>query len=264
MMESALFVSKIANLDFFGSSYSRLYFGNEFCQNLLPSIEELRYVLKFVLDGEIPFTFVTPFVTDNYLPTVQRLICEIDRLKPRSEVVFNDFGVFHMLKRLDHQLLPVMGRLLCRMKRGPRLMPIIDKLPKTTVNYFRRSNLTVPILREFLIDHGVKRIELDNVLQGIDLEVTPLEASIYYPFAYVTTTRFCLVNSCDKPHRSEIIGIFPCNKECQNYAFILRNDVMPVELIRKGNSLFFKNENLPQDLNEKGINRLVIQPEIPI
>ena len=145
-MESALFVSKISNLKYFNSDYSRLYFGNEFCQNLLPSIEDLRYALNFASKRGIPFTLVTPFVTDQYLPTIEGLIHEIDRLKPQSEVVFNDFGVFHMLNRLDCQLLPVMGRLLCRMKRGPRLMTIINKLPQTTIDYFRKSNLTVPIL----------------------------------------------------------------------------------------------------------------------
>ena len=263
-MESALFVSKISNLKYFNSDYSRLYFGNEFCQNLLPSIEDLRYALNFASKRGIPFTLVTPFVTDQYLPTIEGLIHEIDRLKPQSEVVFNDFGVFHMLNRLDCQLLPVMGRLLCRMKRGPRLMTIINKLPQTTIDYFRKSNLTVPILFEFLKDSGVTRVELDNVLQGIDFKVKILAASLYYPFAYVTTTRFCLVNSCDKPDRAEMIGIFPCKKECQNYTFFLRNEIMPVELIRKGNTIFFRNEILPEDLDKMGIDRIIVQPEIPM
>ena len=43
-----------------------------------------------------------------------------------------------------------MGRLLHKMKRGPRLMTVISKLPPSTVEYFRSTNLTVPILGGFL------------------------------------------------------------------------------------------------------------------
>ena len=39
---------------------------------------------------------------------------------------------------------------------------------------------------------------------------------------------------------------------------------MPVILIRKGNTIFFENEVLPDGLEEKGINRIVTEPEIPM
>jgi hypothetical protein len=191
---------------------------------------------------------------------------KIRKEKPGSEVVFNDYGVLRLLAKKNNHLRPVMGRLLNRMKRGPRLMVVLDKLPQTTVEYFQSSNLTVPVLCDFLAKNGVKRVELDNVLQGIEgIDMNNrLEASLYYPFAYVTTTRFCLTNSCDKPEKRDLIGIFPCNKECQRYTFQLNNEIMPVTLIRKGNTLFFKNDLLPDGLEERGINRIVIEPEIPM
>jgi len=143
-------------------------------------------------------------------------------------------------------------------------MIVIDKLPQTTVEYFQRSNLAVPTLDQFLNENRVRRVELDNVLQGIDFAPCNLGVSLYMPFVYVTTTRFCLVNSCDVPEKKEIIGIFPCGKECQKYTFYLTNPIMPVTLIRKGNTIFFSNEVLPDGLEDKGINRLVFQPEIPM
>jgi len=41
---------------------------------------------------------------------------------------------------------------------------------------------------------------------------------------------------------------------------------MTTTLIRKGNTIFYKNEKIPtgDELREKGIDRLVIQPEIPV
>jgi hypothetical protein len=63
-----------------------------------------------------------------------------------------------------------------------------------------------------------------------------------------------------------MIGIFPCKKECQKYTFTLDNPVMTTTLIRKGNTIFYKNEKIPtgDELRQKQVDRLVIQPEIPV
>ena len=263
-MEQAIFISKVENLKYVSPHFSRLYFGNEFCEQLIPSRADLQQFLDFASENSLDFTFVTPYVTNRGLGRLEKLFEKIAQNKPDSEVVFNDYGVFRVLNSRYNQLEPVMGRLLNRMKRGPRLMMVIDKLPSTTVEYFRSSNLTVPVLTEFLNAHQVRRVELDNVLQGIDFHLDNLEASLYIPFAYVTTTRLCLVNSCDIAEREEMIGIFPCKQECQKYTFYLRSEVMPVILIRKGNTIFFENGVLPDNVEEKGITRVVIEPEIPM
>ena len=263
-MEQALFISKVENLRYYDAHFSRLYYGNEFCDQLIPCLGDLDQTLDFVLENGLDFTFVTPYVTDKGLEKLRILLEELAERKPDSEVVFNDYGVLRVLSSQHNGLEPVMGRLLNRMKRGPRLLMVIDKLPQTTVEYFRSSNLTVPILCEFLNDNGVRRVELDNVLQGIDLTLDSLKASLYVPFAYVATTRLCLANSCDIPGREELIGIFPCRKECQRYTFLLKNPIMPVALIRKGNTIFFSNEVVPEGLEERGIDRIVFEPEIPM
>jgi len=263
-MEQAVFISKVENLKYYNPQFSRLYFGNEFCEHLIPSIKNLEQVLDFVLQNGMDFTLVTPYVTDKGLERLEHLLRKIAEQRPGTEVVFNDYGVLRILNTRYTELEPVMGRLLNRMKRGPRLMVVADKLPQTTVEYFQSSNLAVPVLRQFLNKNRVRRVELDNVLQGIDFALDTLEASLYVPFAYVTTTRFCLVNSCDVPEKREMIGIFPCGKECQKYTFYLRNPMMLVPLIRKGNTIFFSNEALPEGLEPKGISRIVVEPEIPM
>ena len=263
-MEQAIFISKVENLKYYHDSFARLYFGNEFCEHLIPSVIDLEQVLDFVSGKSLDFTFVSPYVTNNGLRRLEILFQEIAQKRPNSEVAFNDYGILRILNTHYTELEPVMGRLLNRMKRGPRLMMVIDKLPRTTVEYFQSSNLTVPILGQFLNKNRVRRVELDNVLQGIDFRPDTLEVSIYVPFAYVTTTRLCLVNSCDIPEKMETIGIFPCGKECQKYTFYLRNPIMPVTLIRKGNTIFFKNEVLPHRIEERGITRIVFEPQIPM
>jgi hypothetical protein len=69
---------------------------------------------------------------------------------------------------------------------------------------------------------------------------------------------------CDRPDAAERLGIFACSRECRKYSFVLENEIMPVPLVRKGNTVFFQNEELPQNLQESGISRIVLEPEIPL
>jgi len=263
-MEQAIFIATVAGLKHYTAGFSRVYFGNEFCEHLIPAVADLEPVLALVRENGLDLTLVTPYVTDSGLQRLYPLLDRISAQRPGSEVVFNDYGVLRVLTSRYLGLEPVMGRLLNRMKRGPRLMMVIDKLPPTTVEYFRGSNLNVPALGRFLSGHRVRRVELDNVLQGIDFTAGQLTASLYVPFVYVTTTRLCLANSADIPERAEMVGIFPCRRECQQYTFYLNNPVMPVTLIRKGNTVFLENATLPDEVEHKRITRIVTQPEIPI
>jgi len=259
-MEYAVFISKVENLKYCEQSFTRLYFGNEFCQHLLPTQQELEDALDFACS--LDFTLVTPYVTDEGLAKLRFLFDLVSQRRPESEVVFNDWGVFSILREQYRSFEPVMGRLLNKMKRGPRLTTVMDRIPQATMEYFRSSNLSVPLFRRFLRENGVRRVEFDNVLQGIDFDFEGMELSLYMPFAYVTTTRACLVNACDIPEERELVGIFPCQRECQKYTFYLKSEVMPVNLVRMGNTLFFKNEEIPQDLSR--VSRTVIEPEIPM
>lgn len=266
IMERALFVSKSKNLKYHIPEFTRLYFGNEFCERLLPSNQEINTALAFAIKKGLRFTLVTPYCTERGLKRVKVLLKKISQEKPGSEVVINDWGVLRVLKNSSYDLIPVLGRLLTKIKRGPRLMNMLDVLPGEAIEYLKSSNLTVPLYAEFLKKNGIERVELDNPLQGFDFEQADkgIHLSLYIPFAFITTTRFCLTASCDIPEEKGLIGVFPCKKECQKYTFYLENPVMPVMLIRKGNTVFFKNDKIPAGLKEKGVDRIVIQPEVPV
>ncbi|MFH0914636.1 MAG: hypothetical protein V1849_05075, partial [Chloroflexota bacterium] len=242
-MEYAIYVSKIKNLKYADENFTRLYYGAEFCQNLLPTPRELRRVLDFLQGRD--FTLVTPYVTEDGLQKLDVLFRLLAEARPDSEVVFSDWGVLRLLREKYPTLIPVLGRLLNKMKRDSRLMTVLDKVPSQSQEYFRGSSLSVPLFRRFLREQGVKRVEFDNVLQGIDFNFDGISVSLYMPYAYITTTRACLVNACDQPEKRELVGIFPCKKECQEYTFYLESRVMPAPLIRQGNTIFLKNEALP-------------------
>ena len=265
--ERGLYITKLKDLEHYDSKFSRLYFGNEFCQRLIPSPQELEKAIEFTIKENLGFTFVTPFVTNEGLEILDPLFRKISQEKPDSEVVFNDWGVLLILNQRYSDLEPVMGRLLNKMKRGPRLWNLISILPESTVHYFRSCSLNTPILRRFLIENRVRRVELDNLLQGIDLDLagSGISASLYIPYAYVTVTRLCLAISCEEHGKEDEIGIFPCKRECQRYSFLLTHPVMPVPLIRKGNTVFFKNEEISEEMIKRNnIDRIVIEPEVPL
>jgi len=267
-MERALFIAKLKNLKYFNPHFSRLYFGNEFCQRLIPSAQNVDQVMDFVREHHIAFSLITPYVTNEGLKKWTTLIEKVAEENSQSEVIFNDWGIFRAIKDLSGELEPVLGRLMTKIKRGPRLMNVLDKLPPDAVKHLQSTNLSIKTYRKFLVERGINRVELDHPLQDIRLNHvgSDLHLSLYIPFAYVTTTRFCLVASCDLPEKKGMVGIFPCEKECQKYTFTLDNPIMPCTLIRKGNTIFYKNEKIPKadELKEKKIDRLVIQPEIPI
>lgn len=265
-MERAIYLTKVSQLKYLSAEFSRVYFGNEFCERLLPGLEDLKKVISHVSQMRLKFTLLTPYVTNRGLKHLISLFDMVAQEYPGSEVVFNDYGVLRVLLSAYSCLKPVMGRLLNKMKRGPRLMNFIGVLPETTIRYFRKSSLDTPEFGSFLLSKGIKRVELDNLLQGIDLNLSRfgISASLYVPYVYVTTTRICLAINCDEHGKEDIIGIFPCKRECQKYTFYLNNRVMPVTLIRKGNTVFFKNEKIPSNLDSIGVDRIVYEPELPI
>jgi hypothetical protein len=262
-VERALFIAKQKNLKYLSADYQRVYFGNEFCERLLPGPETVAEIMQSVLDRDLPFTLVTPYVTDAGISKVERLLAA---LPDETEVVFNDWGVLRILRQKFPRLEPVQGRLLTKLKRGPRIANVLDKLPAGALQHLKSTNLGVPVYQRFLRDNNISRVELDNPIQGLDLGGAPpeLKLSLYIPFAYVSTTRFCLVANCDVPEKKGVIGVFPCHQECQKYTFYLNNPVMTTPLTRKGNTLFFKHMKLPPDIKELNISRIVIQPEIPM
>ena len=265
-IERALYITRVTGLKHYDGSFSRLYFGQEFCQCLMPSATDLEQALDFASENDVAFTLLTPYVTDEGLRLLAPLLQKLEDKKPGSEVVFNDWGVLNVLTDSYSGLEPVMGRLLNKMKRGPRFMNLTDILPQSTISYFMSCSLDTSLYRRFLVGRGIRRVELDNLLQGLTLDFSNsgISGSLYVPYAYVTTTRLCLAASCDVSGKEEEVGISPCKKECQEYSFLLTHPVMPLPLIRKGNTVFFKNEVVPENIAEKNINRIVVEPEVPL
>ncbi|MDP6627120.1 MAG: hypothetical protein QGG50_04395 [Methanopyri archaeon] len=264
-MENALYVTKERDLDKWEDRYTRLHFGQEFCQRLLPDLAELDTAIRFAQDRDADLTLVTPFVTDMALERVAGLMGRLhDRLQG-TEVVVNDLGVLTLIRERGWDLRPVLGRLLTKQKRGPRVTLLEERIPPAALHHYRRSNAGASAFQTFLQEHGVRRVELDNLLQGIDDDLTGsgLSGSLHYPYAYVTTSRCCPVALCGGSGLRPSLA--PCGKECLRYGpFRLLTRHMPVPLVLAGTTQFYRNDHLPDDLEARGIDRVVHAPVPPV
>ncbi len=264
-MEQALYITRIQQLEYVREDFARIYFGAEFCERLIPSVDDVIRIAAFVQKRGLALTLMTPYVTDPGLDTLVPLFDAVRDMGMLVEVVFNDWGVLDLLRKEYPAFVPVMGRLLNKTKRGPRIMNIVDKLPGTCRNYYESSVLSVGAACDFLKKRSVYRVECDNQLQGIRLENTDqkIMKSLYIPYVFVSTTRFCLTAGCDDPERTDFVGVDVCTRQCRDYMFQLDNQVMGVALLRKGNAMFYVNEKIPETLADGQFDRIVVQPEIP-
>jgi len=289
-MEKAVFISDVSQLGCVGKKYSRVYFGNEFCERLIPSCEDLVKVMLFVRKKGFAFSLVTPYVTDTGLGKIKLLLRRLHKEKMPCEIIVNDWGVLHAVSRQYPSFSPVLGRLLTKQKRCPTLINLFKretramlakdpenpelrflvfqkKLPPEVDQYYKSSNVSsVPVIHDFLISRGITRIELDNLGQGLMLELPrgKIAASVYFPYAYISTTFYCLSAGCDEKKQS-FLRRKPCRRQCQSYIFKLRHKAMPKVIYLKGNTQFYKNTHLPlRSLADSGVDRIVYEPRIPV
>jgi hypothetical protein len=157
---------------------------------------------------------------------------------------------------------PVLGRLLVKQKRCPRVPGIMEGLPDSGREVYTHPGIEDPVSVSFLKSYGINRVELDSPLQGIEVDLTPLgiKGTIYTPYAYVTTTRHCPA-SFDGKSWQAFTG---CKiKGCIKNVIELNNPAHEAGILMRGNTQFVENPVLPEGLSGMGIDRIVYMEELP-
>ncbi|NLG64920.1 MAG: hypothetical protein GX537_04880 [Actinobacteria bacterium] len=281
-MERALYVTDAEALESLSSDAlpDRLYFGHEFCQRRLPSARQLQTVYAWCEQHRLPLTFVTPPLTDAGLRQVEPLLDELESHRAEHEVVVGDFGLLALLARERPALVPVLGRLLARQHRDPRLARLRGDgslvmaggrlwqhlpLPPDAAATYRSCPLDAPALQTLLAELGVRRVELDNVVQGLDVSLPPtLVASLHVPWVCVTTSRRCQADPATAPRPFDCL-ISSCRRGC-GATYELTSPTLNTPLFKRGNTVFFRNDQLPAkaDLAAARIDRLVTATLPPV
>jgi hypothetical protein len=273
-LETALLINRVRDA---GGAADRLYFGNEFCENLIPSVQALKKMHRAAEARHRGFTFVTPFVTNAGLQRLEGLLSYLDR-RQGIEVVFNDWGVLKLLRDRFRNLEPVLGRLLTKQRRDPRMMRIFTspqkfresispdgkvktvliakKTPHSMFEHYQSSVINLPAFQEYLISQGIFRVEIDNLVWPMKIEMNrKIGVSVYLPYGYITTTRMC---------GKWTLSYAACKKECRKFFIRLNDASFPVPFYGIGNTIFYESKPPSYDyLRQLGVDRIVYQPRLP-
>ena len=234
MIEKAIYITNLKNLKHFQKDkYQRIYWGVEFCQNLIPTLQDTKRILYFRKKNDLKFTFVTSFVTEYGLKQLKTIFYWLNKKRFACEVIVNDWGVLEILHTEFGRLFePVFGRLLLRQQRDPAMQGVLEKqLPFAVKAKDGKGSIIVHrppgrryqegikatyinpnLFQNFLSKFGIKRIELNNVIQGLNLNGIRFKKSIYTPFVHISTSCFCPMKT---PYQ-KIYRINVCRRECQN------------------------------------------------
>lgn len=281
-MERAVHITSFKNLRYFKKKgYRRIYWGVEFCQNLIPNLADTEKILKFVNQNNLEFSLVTPFVTECGLNSLNKIFRWLKKQRLNNlEIVVNDWGVLECLHtESDGSFRISLGRLLARQQRDPAIKKVLEKQPPFAIKGkegkiniivhqlpakkyqrgIKASYINSPLLQGFLSKFGIDRVELNNPVQGLNLEGIKFKKSLYTPFVNIATSRFCPMET----RFQKIYRINVCRRECQRYYDILRNRAVPKVIYKRGNTTFYKNPVNIKKIENSGIDRIVFQPELP-
>lgn len=262
--------------------FSRLYFGSEFCQYRLPKLRDIQKAYEASLDAGLLFTFVTPYVPQQGLTQLEEILKYLDQKAEQNnekvEVVVNDWGVLYAIKHSYSQLIPIIGRLLNKMIRDPRVTHLYsaEDAPRKAQAVVSNTAMEVSYFQKFLLDHQVERIEFDNTIQKMEADggMGDFSSSLHLGYGCIATGRSCLVGTLHKPKQEKFKGDVVCKQQCQHYQAELVSKkgnlgVLPTRNFQKGNSVFYQQtkEMLEQGVKwavSKNIDRFVISPKIPV
>ncbi len=272
--------ARAAVVDRFGPpAWQRLYFGQEFCERRAPSVSEVRRAYSAAVSAGLAFTLLTSYVSDDGVDRLRPVLAWLSGLEDaRVEVVANDWGVVRVVAREHAGLRLVLGRLMNRMLRDPRIVPglVEARAPGDALAALRQPSLTAPVSRLLLARFGIGRVEFDNLIQGLDTDFRAigLGASVYVPYGYVVSGRACAIGSLNQPAADQFHVGAACRRECLQYTVTRRADPLPVagghhEYLERGNTCFYLQDadaigRAAAVASRSGIDRLVYQADLPV
>lgn len=260
--------------------FTRIYFGNEFCEFLIPSKKDIDVLVEKIKEKNLDFTLVTPVVTDYGLGKIQEVIEYLYELDINNfEVVFNDWGTMQLIKEKYNNLTLIAGRVLDKTPRDPRVKKddYSYYFTEEGQSYIKKSSISSISYQNILIKNNIMRAELDLLPQGYEMNNCNIDVnvSLYIPYGFVTTGRLCMVRNLGSDNKF-CFGEKKCSHNCKKYDQLMvkqidtyidlsdKEKVCVLELFRKGNTVFYENRNLNEIDNYNFYHRIVYQPNIPM
>lgn len=256
----------------------RIYFGQETCESLIPTLKSVQQAIEIVNKREVAFTLATPYVSPKGIAELRKIFEYLVTVSQEIEVVVNDYGVLHMINTEYPKLIPVLGRLLIKMKRDPRFslsgydianveIRNIKKVESNQLEVLQGSSLELPSYQKFLNEKGIERAGIDTLPQGIDpktLKKWGLKMDLYWPWTYITSSRSCAIAAHTQVGRDYHPTDEPCEFQCKQFEFTFSSDKKMLPTVQNGNAVWMNCETLYKEFFEAGFDRLIYEPYLPI
>jgi hypothetical protein len=221
--------------------------------------EEIKNAQDLLKSNNKNLTLTFSYLTDKGIEKMLRILEKIDLNQDNLEMVVNDWGAFYYLKKQLPKAEIVIGRLLNKIKRDPRIDKVMQILDKDVAEFCKSSNLLTYNSLQFLKKQNINKIEFDYPLQGLDLKKTSLQYFVHYPYGYITTTRFCIQN----PQTWKINQEFNCSTYyCKSSILQMKCKNFFMDVYQKGNTIFYYNKKITLDeLKDAGFHRVIEHPD---
>jgi len=219
-----------------------LYFGSEFCEDRLPALDEARAFCALARARDCEPTLLTPLVTPAGLERVDRLLAALAAGGFQPAVVFNDWGVFGLLRERHPSLPRRAGRLMNRSSRDPRAY---RAAPDGAATHDGSRCLR---LRTLFAAAGVSAVETDPDLDGGYLGGGPdaagggLARALHLPFTFAASGRNCPMKALLYPEGNGFSKALadPCPAPCRTGPVPVAREDSPLPHWRGGNTLFYE------------------------
>ena len=222
----------------FSANVKRLYIGNDFCFERLPSAELLHAFLKIAESQGFHVTLCFPFLYERQLTAIHNLLSVLNEWScssgKQAEVVVNDWGALNMLHRVYPDVDLVLGRLLNRRKKDPREEWHWQK--NSYLPGYQSNFLNSTCIQSILSRYGFHRYEFESTTQKPLLPEG--NHTLHFPFYQLNTSTYCnLKHRCDnfKMNQSKQSG---CPGYCREIVSLYPKHL---NTYGRGNSIFAFN-----------------------
>jgi hypothetical protein len=296
-IDTVLFGDDVSNKEYYGNlislkwldlitreglEFSRLYFGQEFCEHLIPAADEVEQAYFFARQLGWEFSYVTGYVTAAGLQKTRENLACLAGHGHVGEVVVNDWGVLRMLRREFPRMQPILGRLLSKQKRLARFNtpttppPVFmagieaseESIRRNQIGAYRDISLANPVFRAFLRAQGIVGADLDIVPAGVRApeQGWGMPLGFYFPWGYVAGGRNCPTAGVVEPRRAHVAVDGACPRFCRRFNLSRPLAHYPEMTLQRGNALFvFHGEYAsPWFDGNVSYDRLIFQPYIPL
>jgi len=245
----------------FTREFSRLYIGNEFCQNLLPEAGQLVEFIQKAGNEGFNITICYPYLKESYIDSCTDMLDKINIYCRESniklEITINDWGLLQLVSNKFPYLSPVLGRLLNKRKKDPR-----DEWKWKVEAYedsMEENHLNEEKVNAFYKKYGISRYEYE--VHNYYNKIAEGNHSLHFPFYQMVTSMYChLFNSCTNLKGSGTKSIKQCQRYCSEMVYLYPSHL---STIGKGNSIFgfsdvlFKQPDILEKYIKSGIDRLI-------